>query len=187
MSLTNLYLKPLTEKNLQEVVELDQQCLGGLWTLDNYQWEIEHSDSSIFCLSILPCNYDVEKIIGIGCFWRILEEAHIIILGIHPDFQGQGLGKLLLFHLLKDAVKFNLERATLEVKATNHIALSLYQSFGFQIAGKRKNYYQDTGEDALILWLGKLAYPEFQNNLIQWEQKISDRLKQNQLSLVINY
>lgn len=186
MTLNNLYLKPLTAEFLPDVVELDQLCLGCLWTLDGYKRELDSPNSTLLILSILPEQNSPEKIIGVGCFWAILEEAHLTILGIHPDFQGQGLGKLLLFYLLKDAIKRQLERATLEVKESNHVALSLYQKFGFKIAGKRKKYYQDTGEDALILWLGKLAKPEFENDLILWDQDISDRLKKYNFQLINN-
>jgi ribosomal-protein-alanine N-acetyltransferase len=117
------------------------------------------------------------QIIGIGCFWTILEEAHITLLGIHPEYQGQGLGQLLLYALLKKAVNQKLEWATLEVRTTNIAALSLYQKFGFEIVGKRKKYYQVTGEDALILWQKKLAQPEFKKDLLYWQAQINERLQ----------
>lgn len=185
MNIQQIYLKPLTAQYLDEVVALDQQCLGGLWSLDGYQRELNSPHSSLLTLSIVSETKISEIMIGIGCFWAILEEAHITILGIHPDFQGQGLGKILLFYLLKEAGERQLERATLEVKESNQVAISLYEKFGFKLAGKRKKYYQDTGEDALIFWLGTLAKPEFQQNLAEWEQEISDRLKQNNLQIVI--
>jgi ribosomal-protein-alanine N-acetyltransferase len=58
------------------------------------------------------------------------------------------------------------------VRASNQIALSLYQKFGFQEAGRRRRYYQDNGEDALILWRGGLQSPEFEQELNQWKQQI---------------
>ena len=145
-----LQLKKLEKKELPQVLALDQICFGGFWSLDGYEREIDSPNSTLLVITI--SDNEETKVIGLGCFWAILEEAHITLLAIHPDFQGQGLGKLLLASLLEDAVKRKLERATLEVKETNHIALSLYQKFGFKIAGRRKNYYQETGEDALILW-----------------------------------
>jgi [ribosomal protein S18]-alanine N-acetyltransferase len=177
MMLNNLYLKLLTEEYLDHVIKLDQQCLGGLWSIDSYKREIESPNSCLLSLSIFSEENAQEKVIGLGVFWAILEEAHITILAIDPDFQGQGLGKFLLLFLLKEAVKRGLERATLEVKESNEVARSLYEKFGFKLAGKRKKYYQDTGEDALILWLGNLVKPEFTANLIQWERQIGDRLK----------
>jgi len=175
MTLSKLSLKKPDLENLEAVVELDKLCLDGLWSLKGYQRELESPSSSLVVLT-LP---ESEKIIGCGCFWAILEEAHITIMAIHPDYQGQGLGKLLLYGLMENAVRRALERATLEVKASNTIALSLYEKFGFQIAGRRKGYYEKTGEDALILWLSGLEKPQFSLILQKWHQEISDRLLVN--------
>jgi len=101
-------------------------------------------------------------LLGLGCFWSILEEAHITILAVHPDYRRRGLGRLLLYALLREARKHQLERATLEVKPSNQAALSLYHKFGFTEAGRRLKYYKDTGEDALVLWRGGLQTPEFE-------------------------
>jgi [ribosomal protein S18]-alanine N-acetyltransferase len=171
MSLTQLFLQRPTSDHLPEIVELDRLCLGGLWTLEGYKRELESPNSSLLALST-PLDPSPDKIIGCGCFWAILEEAHITLLAIHPDYQGRGLGQLLLYALLQDAVDRGLERATLEVRVSNEVAISLYQKFGFSVAGRRKRYYQQTGEDALILWRGDLHRPEFKKQLMEWERNI---------------
>ena len=151
MASENIHVKPLTKVFLPQVIELDQLCFGGLWSIDAYKREIESPNS---CLLIMTIDNDQIKnqVIGIGCFWAILEEAHITILAIHPEFQSQGLGKLLLSNLLFEAKQKSLERATLEVAESNLKALNLYSKFGFKEAGRRKKYYKATNEDALILW-----------------------------------
>jgi ribosomal-protein-alanine N-acetyltransferase len=108
--------------------------------------------------------------------WAILEEAHITVLAIHPDYQKQGLGQALLLALLVLAWKRGLEWATLEVRASNQAAIALYKKFGFETVGHRRKYYQDTGEDALILWRQGLQRPEFQQTLQIWRQQVRDRL-----------
>ena len=150
MIFEDIKIKPLTEKELDQVLALDNICFGGLWSLRSYKREIDSPNSSLFIMTI---DYQLEeKVIGLACYWAILEEAHITILAIHPDFQGKGLGKLLLNHLLQEINKQDLKTATLEVSANNQKALNLYQKFGFKEAGRRKKYYQKTGEDALVLW-----------------------------------
>lgn len=192
-----LELKLLTENQLSAVVELDQRCLGGLWTKEGYQREIESPNSDLiiwkreqeigdgeqnleeFQFPKLELNHGKnsgDELIGIGCLWAILEEAHITILAIDPDYQGKGLGQALLFQLLVSAWKRKLERATLEVKVSNQPAINLYHKFGFKEAGIRKKYYQDTGEDALILWRGDLHHPHFPQVLHQWYQEIGLKL-----------
>lgn len=182
-----LTLTTPTPEQLPELVALDRQCLGGIWSLDGYQRELDSPNSELIIITVPlspednPDDHDnndhdhnsearSEKIIGCGCFWEILEEAHITLLMIAPDYQGQGLGQLLLYQLLKAATLRDLERATLEVRASNQVALSLYQKFGFQALGRRKGYYQQTGEDAIILWRGDLHKPEFQSALQDWQQ-----------------
>lgn len=146
----DIKIKLLTEKELDQVVALDNICFGGLWSLNGYKREIDSPNS---CLLIMTIDYESkERVIGLASFWAILEEAHITLLAIHPDFQGQGLGKLLLNHLLREICNKNLPKATLEVSENNLKALNMYQKFGFKEAGRRKKYYQKTGEDALILW-----------------------------------
>jgi ribosomal-protein-alanine N-acetyltransferase len=86
--------------------------------------------------------------------------------------------------LLKTAYELGLERATLEVRVSNKAAISLYQKFGFKTAGQRRRYYKDNDEDALILWLGNIQYPEFQDTLEKLRIKISDRLNQYCWSIV---
>jgi ribosomal-protein-alanine N-acetyltransferase len=81
--------------------------------------------------------------------------------------------------LHKDACKRKLERATLEVRVSNQIAIFLYKKFGFKVAGRRKNYYQKMGEDALILWRSDLHRPEFVQELEKWGKQVRDRLAQN--------
>ncbi|EAZ93075.1 ribosomal protein S18-alanine N-acetyltransferase [Crocosphaera chwakensis] len=172
MSFSLIQLRTPQLSDLDELVTLDKDCLGGLWTKDGYQRELKSSNSHFWVLS----SHLTQTIIGCGCFWEILEEAHITLLMIAPRYQSQGLGQLLLYGLLRDAVKRKLERATLEVRVSNQPALSLYRKFGFQVAGRRTGYYKKTGEDALVLWLSGLHYPQFQQELSTWEQQIKDRL-----------
>jgi [ribosomal protein S18]-alanine N-acetyltransferase len=181
-----LELKPLTEELLPAVVALDQTCFGGLWTLDGYQRELESPNSEILVLPHPVLKNEVRgmkaesdiQLIGMGCFWAILEEAHITILAVHPNFQRQGLGQWILCALLQKACDRGLERATLEVRISNQVALTLYQKFGFREAGRRRRYYQDTGEDALILWRNGLQMQNFQHELQAWQEEVAARLQQ---------
>ena len=176
-----LQIKPAIAEEIPEILALDRLCFNGIWSEDGYRREIDSDKSSVLTLSIED-NSEF-KIIGIGCLWSILEEAHISLLGIHPDHHRQSLGSLLLHTLLKDAVNRQLERATLEVVTSNQVAINLYEKFGFKVAGTRKNYYPKTGEDALILWRNGLDKPDFHIELKERENKIRDRVSQQYLLL----
>ena len=200
--MTFLELKPLTTEQLDAVVELDQLCFGGLWTRSGYERELDSPSSQLLVLEAQPASKDSgyqgwssevltqnsitadslanpnhqNSLIGLGCFWSILEEAHITILAVHPDYQRQGLGQLLLYALLRDAIQLKLEWATLEVKPSNQAARSLYQKFGFTEAGRRRRYYKDTGEDALILWRKGLQTLEFEETLTNCYRQVEHSL-----------
>lgn len=168
---------PLTIEFLPDVVELDQRCFGGLWSLDHYQRELESPNSDLIILEAVSSNLLRGKaVIGLGCLWAILDEAHITILAVDPNFQGQGLGKLMLHELLTIAQRRGLERATLEVRASNAIALHLYSKLDFRQAGRRRRYYSD-GEDALILWRSGLQTGEFTQRLGRFKQQVEVQLR----------
>ena len=168
---------------LSAVLELDNLCFGGLWTQEGYQRELDSPNSVLLGLFVGDRREQGEQgekenyeLLSIGCFWEIVDEAHITLLAVDPRYQRQGLGQAMLFALIAEAVDRGLERATLEVRDSNQSALSLYQKFGFKIAGRRRRYYKDTNEDALILWRSNLQHPEFQTTLASWYKQVSDRL-----------
>jgi ribosomal-protein-alanine N-acetyltransferase len=84
--------------------------------------------------------------------WLILDEAHITNIAVHPGHRRRGVGRLLMETLMKEAVRLNMERMTLEVRVSNKEAISLYKSLGFEEGGIRKGYYSNNREDALIMW-----------------------------------
>ncbi|MEL6131438.1 MAG: ribosomal protein S18-alanine N-acetyltransferase [Cyanobacteria bacterium J06636_28] len=165
--MTPLICHALTDELLPAVLELDQICLGGLWTEAGYRREIDSPNSDLL---VLQAN---KQVIGLGCLWAILDEAHITTLAIHPDHHRQRLGQLLLTQLLQSACRRTLSHATLEVRASNQRALSLYEKFGFRTAGQRNRYYKD-GEDALILWRSQLQTPDYKQYLKQLERECTE-------------
>ncbi|WP_347272572.1 ribosomal protein S18-alanine N-acetyltransferase [Leptolyngbya sp. FACHB-17] len=170
--MNRITLQTIAPSLLPQVLELDRICFGGLWTLEGYQREIDSPNSELIAIT------SGDRLIGYGCFWAIVDEAHITIIAVHPDHQQQGLGKLLLFALLDRARQRQMKHATLEVRISNQSAISLYEKFQFKVAGQRKDYYTDTGENALILWRGGLQAAEFQSLLKEKWLKIRDRLTQ---------
>ncbi|KPQ37105.1 MAG: ribosomal-protein-alanine acetyltransferase [Phormidesmis priestleyi Ana] len=183
---------PLIQADIPAVLDLDQRCLGGLWTHSGYQRELESEQSDLLVLITgegnalsaqkmlqkrfqqaenlasenltagdlaaenlaaenLAADAQPLRLLGIGCLWAILEEAHLTTLAIEPNCQRQKLGQFLLAELLLQGHQRGLTHATLEVRVSNESALRLYQKFGFKEAGQRKRYYSD-GENARILW-----------------------------------
>ncbi len=146
---------------IEPILVLDRLCFGGLWSIDSYRRELTNDNSHFLGISAAKSlqSDPTDGLIGFGCFWAILDEAHITLLAIHPQYQRQGLGKLLLISLLDRARTIEMARATLEVRASNQGAINLYEKYAFQTVGRRKKYYQDNGEDGVIMWRGGLQHP----------------------------
>lgn len=176
--MTYVTCRPLALPDIPTIVTLDKRCFGGLWSPQAYQRECESPNSDLIVLEITDEPAGPSFIIGVGCLWAILEEAHITLLGIDPLHQRQGLGEWLLTNLLIAASDRRLTHATLEVRQSNQRAHALYKKFGFQIAGERRRYYSD-GENAFILWRSGLQALEFaamlQDHRATLDKKLSSR------------
>ncbi|PZV14745.1 MAG: ribosomal-protein-alanine N-acetyltransferase [Pseudanabaena sp.] len=168
---TRIYLSEIDQKFLSQLRAIDCACLGDFWSLEAYQREIENPSSLV--LGLTTENFEL---LGFGCLWTVLEEAHITVLAVRPEYQGQGFGKSLVWGLLKKARDRSLEWATLEVRESNHVAIALYESFGFKEIGRRPKYYEVTGEDALMLWRKDIHTSEFGVLLEQLHESISENL-----------
>lgn len=118
-----------------------------------------------------------------GCLWSVCEEAHVTLLAVHKLHRRQGMGQALLGHLLQWGQQRGLEWATLEVRVSNTAALGVYRTFGFAPVGRRRRYYADTGEDALVLWRNGLQELDFQPLLQRVMQQATVRLQQNGWSI----
>ena len=92
-----------------------------------------------------------ERVVGFTGVWLMVDEAHITTFGVHPDWRRQGIGRQLLLNVVDLAVTLHARRMTLEVRASNDAAQTLYRSFGFDVVGRRPRYYTDDGEDALVM------------------------------------
>lgn len=103
-------------------------------------------------------------IVGFAGAWMILDESHITNIAVLREHRGQGIGRRLTEGLLQYLSNLGAAYATLEVRRSNTVAQSLYESLGFIRLGVRKRYYEDNGEDALIMVCDRLppADPAFE-------------------------
>ena len=169
-----LHLRPLKPSDLEHILELDRRCLGGLWSENGYLREIESDRSDLWVLESNPKN-----LIAWACLWAILDEAHITLLAVDPTYRKQGLGQYLLWSMLRAAHHREMSWAALEVRVSNTLAINLYEKFGFKLISHRRNYYQDNGEDAAILWLKNLQSAKVSQSIQDKAPQILTRLRQS--------
>jgi [ribosomal protein S18]-alanine N-acetyltransferase len=147
MSAADISIRPMTLADLPQVGALDRACFTLPWPENSYRFELTQNPASR-CWVVVAAP---DEVIGVLVMWLIEDEAHIATIAIRPDYRGQGLGRRLLAEGLNHAIERNMTSATLEVREHNEGAIRLYEQFGFEIVGRRKRYYHDTNEDALIM------------------------------------
>ena len=101
-------------------------------------------------------------IVGFVGFWMILQEAHIIAIATISNHRRLGIGEGLLISAIELATLLDANVITLEVRASNEVAQTLYKKYGFQVAGRRLRYYSSDGEDALIMSTDNIGSISFQ-------------------------
>jgi ribosomal-protein-alanine N-acetyltransferase len=150
-------IEPLQlERDLEDVIALEAACFTNPTTRDMLRYEVESSD--VLHAYVMRPN-PAGAIVAWCAVWIIFDELHINTLAVHPDWRRQGVASLLLTHVLEDAVRHGADKATLEVRESNEGARKLYERFGFEVGGVRKEYYRQPVEDALILWRMGLRSP----------------------------
>lgn len=134
-------------EDIDAVCNIEKLCFPTPWSYDSFVSEIEQNKFARYTVLELD-----GKVIGYGGMWKILDEGHITNIAIHPDVKGNGYGNILVKGLIEMAENEGIERITLEVRKSNIIAQNLYKKYGFKDCGIRPKYYEDNGEDAIIMW-----------------------------------
>jgi len=116
-----------------------------------------------------------EYVIGFAGIWMMADEAHITNIAMRESYRRRGVGELLLISIIDLAIKLSARYITLEVRASNTAAQSLYLKHGFTQAGLRRGYYTDNGEDAILMTTENTTSATFQAHLQQLKQAHSSK------------
>ncbi len=189
-------LTPMEVEDIPTVSVIEHTVFSLPWSSNAFTYEIKHNPASEYLVlryepwmaggkgraglservrRLFKPGEDI-SLLGYGGFWILVDEAHICTLAIRPEWQGRGLGELLLLALIERAMRRDAEVVTLEVRVTNLKAQNLYVKCGFKTVGKRKGYYSDNHEDALIMTTDPIKSPEFQQRFQQLADQLRERL-----------
>ena len=140
--------RPMQMDDLDAIMEIEPKIYPHPWTRGNFS----DSLNSGYSAWVLLLN---ERIIGYALLMMVLDEAHLLNLSIASAYQKQGLGRLLLEHMLKIAQNHHATNMFLEVRPSNISAIALYENIGFNEMAIRRGYYPSaTGrEDAVLMGL----------------------------------
>ncbi len=158
-------LRRMEPRDLPAVLAIEETVFGDdAWSRSFFQRDLANEHAIYFVLELLEGAVRPERaeLAGYAGYWLLEDEANLMNIAIAPDWQGRGLGEYLLLETLALVQERGVEVCTLEVRVSNVRAQALYRKLGFQVEGRRLRYYQDNGEDALIMTTPPLDSPAIQ-------------------------
>ena len=151
----------MQREDIDNIMKIES-CVYGEhhWSKEGFQAEVVTDIGNYFSLIDTTEN----KLIGYGGFWNILDEGHVTTVAIAQEYQGRGLSEVLIQKFFEVGYQKDLKYFTLEVRVSNLSAFKLYKKYLFESCGVRPKYYQDTQEDALIMWTQNIWDDKFKEN-----------------------
>ncbi len=166
-----LHFRPMQLEDIEAVQAIDRASFSTPWPTRAYHYELNSNSKSILWVAEINSPDGEKLIVGMTVVWLIIDEAHIATIAVHPDYRQLGIGAHLLAKSLESVIRRGAEQATLEVRASNHAAQSLYKRFGFEVVGRRPRYYKDNAEDAILMTVNNLD----QDYLVWMESRLNER------------
>ncbi|MCR5265829.1 MAG: ribosomal protein S18-alanine N-acetyltransferase [Cyanobacteria bacterium RUI128] len=152
-----IYVSLMQKEDVPEIAEIEASAYGNHhWSKDAFYSEVENKIAKYY-----TARTQDGKIVGYAGTWHIVDEAHITTIAVKPDERRKHIADHLIVKLLEDCYNEFIKYITLEVRVSNIPAIKLYEKYGFKSLGKRKGYYQDNNEDALIMWTENIFSDEY--------------------------
>ncbi len=143
--LTQLLIEPMTLRDIDRVLEIEKQCFTQPYSRQILEDELVLDVSHLRVLKI------GKLIVGFLDYWLIKDEIHLINIAVLPEFQKRGHASFLMKYLFEVGRGKFCKKIFLDVRESNEAAIALYKKFGFIEVGRRKRYYSDNGETAIIM------------------------------------
>ena len=141
-------LRAMHPDDLPAVMVIEEALfVSDAWPLSFYERDLHNQHARYFVLE----HAGNLQLLGYACYWLVEDEANLSNVAVAEAWQGLGLGEHLLRGTMKWLQAEGIERFTLEVRVSNAVAQALYRKLGFEVDGRRRRYYQDNGEDALLM------------------------------------
>jgi ribosomal-protein-alanine N-acetyltransferase len=148
----SLHIRKMTLEDVPAVVALDQVSFSLPWPERSFRFELTDNQASRCWVAEVD-----GRVVGMIVGWMLVDEVHIATIATHPDYRRQGIGSKLLLHTLLKSMEEGAQSSFLEVRESNVSAQEMYLKFGYEKMGRRKRYYRDNDEDAILMYLQSLS------------------------------
>jgi [ribosomal protein S18]-alanine N-acetyltransferase len=150
----------MRRRHLRGVMAIERRVYTRPWSPNLFVAEMTEMHNR--CYLVARNDREVVGYAGLICYG---DEAHVTNIAVDPDRQRQKIGTRLLYELMGRSIEMGARAVSLEVRVSNAGAQRMYERFGFRPVGIRKNYYQETNEDALIMWTDDVRASEYRRRL----------------------
>ncbi len=166
---SGLSIAAMRRRHLRAVLAIERDNYVAPWPAASFVSELLQTTSRYYIVAMYS-----HLLVGYGGLMVIdSEEAHINTLTVDKSHHRRGIGTVLLMDMVREAIDRGVNNLTLEVRASNEAAQALYRRFGFVPVGVRKGYYEETREDAIIMWDNSIMEPEYANRLALIESRLN--------------
>jgi [ribosomal protein S18]-alanine N-acetyltransferase len=155
-----LEIQRMRRRHLKGVMAIERQVYPRPWSPNLFLSEMNELRNRGYFVAKVG-----KDVVGYGGMMVYGEEAHVTTIAVDPPWHRNKVGTRLLYELVQEALRLGARAVSLEVRVSNWGAQRLYQQFGFRPVGVRKNYYQETNEDALVMWVDDIRSAEYRERL----------------------
>ena len=141
----NLILSEMQREHLEQVAELEKICFSQPWSYTSLEEELDNETAHFFVATV------DDRVVGYIGVFVVSDSCFISNIAVLPDYRRQGVGRALMKIAMLTADVMGTEFISLEVRPTNYPAVMLYKSLGFDEMGRRRDFYRNPREDALIM------------------------------------
>jgi [ribosomal protein S18]-alanine N-acetyltransferase len=152
----DLEITRMRRRHLRGIMAIERQVYPRPWSPSLFVSEMSSGRSRAYLVALAD-----RAVVGYGGLVSYGDEAHITTIAVDPDHHRRKIGTRLLHELIRRAQEMGAHAVSLEVRVTNWGAQRMYAKFGFRPVGVRKGYYQETNEDAVIMWTDDIRTPEY--------------------------
>ena len=145
--MVDLLVRQANINDAEQIHEIEKISFPEPWSIDSIRYEFEENSRAFYVVAELE-----NIIVGYVGLWWIDDEGHITNVAVMPGYRNRKIASGLIQVMLEYTTKEGISHHTLEVRASNLPAINLYEKYGFKVEGRRKGYYSNNGEDALIMW-----------------------------------
>jgi ribosomal-protein-alanine N-acetyltransferase len=156
----DLEIQRMRRRHVKGIMAIERQVYPRPWSPNLFLSEMADMRNRTYLVAKLG-----KDVVGYGGIMSYGDEAHITTIAVDPKHHRRKIGTRLLYELIQEGMRMGAQAVSLEVRVSNWGAQRLYGRFGFRPVGIRKGYYQETGEDALVMWADDVRTKDYRTQL----------------------